>query len=45
MQSVVPPVREDFSAQYAGASAETFKNWWRMWNLRGEDVTKLMVPE
>jgi TolB-like protein len=24
------------------ASAETFENWWRMWNFREEDIAKLM---
>ena len=25
-----------------GASAETFENWYRMWNFRDEDIAKLM---
>ena len=28
--------------QYPGASAATFENWWRLWNIRGEEVAKLM---
>jgi len=27
---------------YPGASAETFDDWWRLWNMRDEDVAKLM---
>jgi TolB-like protein/tetratricopeptide (TPR) repeat protein len=28
--------------QYPGASAATFENWWRLWNMRDEEVAKLM---
>ncbi len=27
---------------YPGASAETFETWWRLWNIRDEEVAKLM---
>ena len=29
-------------ADVPGASAETFENWYRMWNFRDEDIAKLM---
>jgi TolB-like protein len=29
-------------AKVPGASAETFANWWRMWNFSDEEVAKLM---
>ena len=29
-------------ADVPGASAETFENWYRMWNIRDEDIAKLM---
>jgi hypothetical protein len=28
--------------QYPGATAETFADWWRLWNIRDEEVAKLM---
>jgi TolB-like protein len=28
--------------QYPGASAVTFENWWRLWNMRDVEVVKLM---
>ena len=28
--------------QYPGASAKTFEDWWRLWNIRGEEVARLM---
>jgi adenylate cyclase len=28
--------------QYPGASAATFDNWWRLWNMSDEEVAKLM---
>ena len=29
-------------AQVPGASADTFANWWRLWNFSDEEVSKLM---
>jgi tetratricopeptide (TPR) repeat protein len=29
-------------ADVPGASAETFENWYRLWNMRDEDIAKLM---
>jgi tetratricopeptide (TPR) repeat protein len=29
-------------ADVPGASAETFENWYHLWNLRDEDIAKLM---
>ena len=28
--------------QYPGASAETFANWWRLWNIHDDEVARLM---
>jgi hypothetical protein len=28
--------------QYPGASAATFEDWWRLWNIRDEEVARLM---
>jgi tetratricopeptide (TPR) repeat protein len=28
--------------EYPGASAETFADWWRLWNIREDEVAKLM---
>jgi uncharacterized phage-like protein YoqJ len=28
--------------QYPSASARTFDNWWRLWNIRDQEVAKLM---
>ena len=28
--------------EYPGASAETFANWWRLWNIHEDEVAKLM---
>ena len=28
--------------QYPGASAETFANWWRLWNIQDDEVARLM---
>ena len=29
-------------AEVPGASAETFENWYHLWNMRDEDIAKLM---
>jgi uncharacterized phage-like protein YoqJ len=28
--------------QYPGATATTFADWWRLWNMRDEEVARLM---
>jgi hypothetical protein len=28
--------------QYPGATAATFADWWRLWNIRDEEVARLM---
>ena len=28
--------------KYPGASAETFANWWRLWNIHDDEVARLM---
>ena len=28
--------------QYPGASAASFEDWWRLWNIRDDEVAKLM---
>jgi hypothetical protein len=28
--------------EYPGASAETFADWWRLWNIHEDEVAKLM---
>jgi hypothetical protein len=29
-------------AQLPGASAKSFEDWWRLWNIPEPDITKLM---
>ena len=28
--------------QYPGATAATFEDWWRLWNIRDDEVARLM---
>ncbi len=28
--------------QYPGVSAASFEDWWRLWNIRHEEVARLM---